>query len=250
MHSHQTSISPSTFGTFFAYTPDIRYRLSLKILPLVKCSWRNGRKSISLRPNGCNLSSSSVNCSNRRKEQLKNMFLLRKTKRGKQLVAKASGGPDFKSGGGGGWDVNTKRVLGNLALAIGLTYLTMTDQLGWLLNAVVSVWLLAVLLPILGFGAFLWFAGRDIVQDQCPNCGNDFQILRSSLKDGVQLCPFCTQPFSVQNDKFVKESDGFSSDRSSRFRQAFNGFSRSYEKEKTPVGTVVDIEAEIKDVDP
>ncbi|KAM3338626.1 hypothetical protein P3S68_030712 [Capsicum galapagoense] len=56
------------------------------------------------------------------------------------------------------------RVLSNLVLAIGLTYLTMTGQLGWVLDAIVSVWLLAVLLPILGLGAFIWWAGRDIVQ--------------------------------------------------------------------------------------
>lgn len=44
-------------------------------------------------------------------------------------------------GGGGGRDKDTTaRVLGNLALAIGLTYLTMTGQLGWVLDAIVSVW--------------------------------------------------------------------------------------------------------------
>lgn len=44
-------------------------------------------------------------------------------------------------GGGGGRDNGTTaRVLGNLALAIGLTYLSMTGQLGWVLDAIVSVW--------------------------------------------------------------------------------------------------------------
>ncbi|CAI9754995.1 unnamed protein product [Fraxinus pennsylvanica] len=47
-------------------------------------------------------------------------------------------------GGGGGGKVNseTARVLGNLALAILLTYLSMTGQLGWLLDAIVSLWVL------------------------------------------------------------------------------------------------------------
>ncbi|XP_055822631.1 uncharacterized protein LOC129891338 isoform X2 [Solanum dulcamara] len=72
---------------------------------------------------------------------------------------------DGGGGGGGGRDNSeTVRVLSNLVLAIGLTYLTMTGQLGWILDAIVSVWLLAVLLPILGLGAFIWWAGRDIVQ--------------------------------------------------------------------------------------
>lgn len=45
-------------------------------------------------------------------------------------------------GGGGGGRINgeTARVLGNLGLAIVLTYLTMNGQLGWLLDAIVSLW--------------------------------------------------------------------------------------------------------------
>ncbi|KAH0454129.1 hypothetical protein IEQ34_016053 [Dendrobium chrysotoxum] len=143
----------------------------------------------------------------------------------------------------GGWDKsNSSRVLGNLALAAGLTYLTVTGQLGWLLDALVSIWLLAFLLPIVGLGAFFWFAGRDIIQSnyirqlifsvnlylQCPNCGNNFQIFKSSMKDGVQFCPYCTQPFSVQGDKFERESTRFSSNRSAAPEQVFNdSFTRS-----------------------
>jgi len=40
----------------------------------------------------------------------------------------------FNGGGGGGDNGATARVLGNLILAIGLTYLSMTGQLGWLLQ--------------------------------------------------------------------------------------------------------------------
>lgn len=54
----------------------------------------------------------------------------------------------FKIGSGGGGDGGgrgrvsgeTARVVGNLALAILLTYLSMTGQLGWLLDAIVSLW--------------------------------------------------------------------------------------------------------------
>ena len=50
----------------------------------------------------------------------------------------------FNGGGGGGGrdDGATARLLGNLALAIGLTYLSFTGQLGWVLDAIVSVWVL------------------------------------------------------------------------------------------------------------
>ncbi|KAK1283382.1 hypothetical protein QJS10_CPB21g00726 [Acorus calamus] len=174
-----------------------------------------------------------------------------KGRRGCFVVVRANQGFGFNGGGGGGGRDNntTARVIGNLALAIGLTYLSMTGQLGWVLDAIVSIWIIAVLVPIVGFGAFLWYAGREIIQSSCPNCGNDFQIFRSSLKDGVQLCPFCSQPFSVQGSEFVRESPTFSSKQSTGFRQAFNGFSPRSEKGKTSSTAVVDIEAEVKDID-
>ncbi|KAF3656716.1 hypothetical protein FXO37_15339 [Capsicum annuum] len=48
------------------------------------------------------------------------------------------------------------RVLSNLVLAIGLTYLTMTGQLGWVLDAIVSVWKLQAACPVLFDEAKLW----------------------------------------------------------------------------------------------
>ncbi|KAK3010943.1 hypothetical protein RJ639_011839 [Escallonia herrerae] len=138
-------------------------------------------------------------------------------------------------GGGGGDDGNTARLLGNIAFAIGLTYLSVTGQLGWVLDAIVSVWLLAVILPIVGLGAFIWWAGRDIVQSSvrllifCPNCGNDFQIFKSTLNDELQLCPFCSQPFSVVGDKFVSDPVTFSN-QSTTFGQAFSEFSPGSKK--------------------
>ncbi|GAB4846323.1 hypothetical protein Ancab_025329 [Ancistrocladus abbreviatus] len=151
-------------------------------------------------------------------------------------------------GGGGGGDGTNARLLGNLALAVGLTYLSMTGQLGWVLDCIVSVWLLAVLVPIVGLGAFLWWAGRDMIQGTCPNCGNAFQIFKSSLTDELQLCPFCSQPFSVVGNEFVKDPVNFSN-RSTAFGRAFNDFiPRSKKGEETPAA-VVDVEAEIKDAD-
>eukprot|EP00262_Sarcandra_glabra_P015744 TRINITY_DN4931_c0_g1_i1.p1 TRINITY_DN4931_c0_g1~~TRINITY_DN4931_c0_g1_i1.p1 ORF type:complete len:245 (-),score=59.75 TRINITY_DN4931_c0_g1_i1:385-1119(-) len=178
-------------------------------------------------------------------------FSIRKEKVKKRVVLVRFNSNRFGfNGGGDNDDNNTARVLGNLALAVGLTYLSMTGQLGWILDAIVSIWLLAVLLPIVGLGAFLWFAGRDIVQDSCPNCGNDFQIFKSSLQDGMQLCPFCSQPFSVKGNKFIRESVKFSPNQSTTFGQAFNGFSPRTEKGKaSSATTVVDIEAEVKDID-
>ncbi|KAG8068139.1 hypothetical protein GUJ93_ZPchr0005g14398 [Zizania palustris] len=113
-------------------------------------------------------------------------------------VAGAGKGPFFGGGGGGGGgrQGTSSRVVGNLAFAALLTFLATTGQLRWVLDAIFSLWLLTILLPILGLVAFFFFAGQNILQNNCPNCGKSFQILKSSLKDGLQLCPYCTQPFS------------------------------------------------------
>ncbi|KAG6516981.1 uncharacterized protein LOC122055425 isoform X2 [Zingiber officinale] len=181
---------------------------------------------------------------------LKDLSLVSKGRKGPSVRANQGFGFNGVGGGGGGWDrSSTTRVLGNLTLAIGLTYLTMTGQLGWILDTIVSIWLLAVLLPIIGLGAFFWFAGRDIIQSSCPNCGNEFQILRSATNDDPQLCPFCSQPFSVQGDIFVREPSRFSSNRPISYRRSFNGFSARKETGKASSAAVVDIEADVKDID-
>ncbi|KAK4771170.1 hypothetical protein SAY87_031702 [Trapa incisa] len=154
----------------------------------------------------------------------------------------------FNGGGGGKDDGATARVVGNLALAIGFTYLVMSGQLGWVLDTVVSIWLLAVILPFIGLGAFLWWAGRDIVQSTCPNCGNDFQVFKSSLNDELQSCPFCSQPFSVLDGKFVKEAAKSSNEFSSKTRAA-DEFKHRPRKGKDSSRAIVDVEAEVKDVD-
>ncbi|KAG6397814.1 hypothetical protein SASPL_139262 [Salvia splendens] len=153
-------------------------------------------------------------------------------------------------GGGGGGRVSgeTARTVGNLALAILLTYLSMTGQLGWLLDAIVSLWLLAVLVPIVGIGAFLWWAGRDILQSNCPNCGNEFQVFKSTLTDELQLCPFCSQPFSVKGDEFVPEPVKFSN-QSTIFDQPFGDFNPRTKKGKSSSVSVVDIEADVRDAE-
>ncbi|KAF6163251.1 hypothetical protein GIB67_025115 [Kingdonia uniflora] len=109
--------------------------------------------------------------------------------------------------------------------------------------------LLAVILPIAGAGVFLWWAGRNIVQSNCPNCGNEFQIFKSSLNDGLQLCPYCTQPFTVEGNEFIKEPGKSGSNRSTTFGQAFNGFSPTSQKGTCSSVSIVDIEAEVKDVE-
>ncbi|KAG8637761.1 hypothetical protein MANES_15G162800v8 [Manihot esculenta] len=67
-----------------------------------------------------------------------------------------------------------------------------------------------------------------MLQGTCPNCGNDFQIFKSTLNDELQLCPFCSQPFLVE-DEFVRDSVKFSNS-STTFGQAFRDFSACSKK--------------------
>ncbi|GJN14864.1 hypothetical protein PR202_gb01731 [Eleusine coracana subsp. coracana] len=64
-------------------------------------------------------------------------------------VAGAGRGPFF---GGGGRRMNrgTSRVVGNLAFAALLTYLAVTGQLRWVLDAIVSLWVREFLLLKMG----------------------------------------------------------------------------------------------------
>ncbi|KAJ1263543.1 hypothetical protein BS78_09G193500 [Paspalum vaginatum] len=145
-------------------------------------------------------------------------------RRRRLTVAGAGRGPFF-GGGGRRMDNGASRVVGNLAFAAVLTYLAVTGQLRWVLDAIISLW--------------------------CPNCGKSFQILKSALKDGPQLCPYCTQPFSVQGNKFVRESARFSSGRGATATngQVFNEMFNRSTRGRAPSGTIVDVEAEVKDVE-
>ncbi|CAN1775387.1 hypothetical protein LINPERHAP1_LOCUS13309 [Linum perenne] len=167
------------------------------------------------------------------------------------------GGLGGGGGGGGGGNGGTARILGNIALAVGLTYLSVTGQLGavfdavgYVLEALISIWLFVVIIPIVGIGAFLWWAGRDMLQSTCPTCGNEFQVFKSTLNDELQQCPFCGQPFSVVDDKFVRDSVKYT-DEPTSFREAFRSFYPDSDKggKEASSSAIVDVEAEVKDAD-
>ncbi|KAF2285956.1 hypothetical protein GH714_009166 [Hevea brasiliensis] len=84
------------------------------------------------------------------------------------------------------------------------------------------------------------YAHIELSHDKCPNCGNDFQIFKSTLNDELQLCPFCSQPFSVVEDEFVRDSVKFSNS-STTFRQAFGDFSAASKKGEVHFNILVHI---------
>ncbi|KAJ7515109.1 hypothetical protein O6H91_23G071700 [Diphasiastrum complanatum] len=171
-------------------------------------------------------------------------------RRGVQQRSWARANARFDPGGGNGGNDGAGRVVWNLALAGGLTYLTITGKLGWVFDAFVSLWLLGILLPIVGVVAFLWFADRETITGNCPNCGNEFQVFKFTVKDESQLCPYCSQPFRIDGEQFVRDLPHFSSQKS--FKEAFRGFGQwnnsSSKKPESP-GIIVDVEAEVLDKD-
>ncbi|XP_050220065.1 uncharacterized protein LOC126670396 [Mercurialis annua] len=186
------------------------------------------------------------------------IFIVNEESKRKKRLVLVRFNQGFGGGGGGGGRDNSEtiRVVGNVALAIGLTYFSITGQLGWLFDAIgsvldflISLWLLAIIVPIVGLGAFLWWAGRDILQGTCPNCGNEFQVFKSTLNNDLQQCPYCSQPFSVAGDEFMSDSGQFSKG-SMPFSEAFRDFSSGSKKGKgSSSSAIVDVEAEVKDVD-
>lgn len=109
---------------------------------------RTIRKKIGFLLGGNGCSSSSIKCSADRWSFVeagtdKDGILMARRGKGRReslVVVRANQGFGG-GGGGGGWDKgSTSRILGNLALALGLTYLSMTGQLGWILDAIVSIW--------------------------------------------------------------------------------------------------------------
>ncbi|BBN14632.1 hypothetical protein MPTK1_6g13110 [Marchantia polymorpha subsp. ruderalis] len=164
--------------------------------------------------------------------------------------------------GGGGDGNGIGRTIVNLALAGGLTYLTVTGKLGWVFDTIISLWLLAVLLPIVGVIAFLWFAEREVITGACPNCGQSFQVFEFAVKEEAQYCPYCSQPFKLEDGKFIRDEPRFSSQRTNPggfgggFKSPFGaGFGRDTtsstrkDESQEPGGIIVDVEAEVRDRD-
>ncbi|KAK9048108.1 hypothetical protein SSX86_024346 [Deinandra increscens subsp. villosa] len=153
-------------------------------------------------------------------------------------------------GGGGGGDGGggTSRILGNVLLAIGLTYLSVTGQLGWILDAFVSFWLFVLIVPVVGLGALIWWASRDMVEIKCRSCGNEFEVFKSMLNDEQKLCPYCNQPFSVVGDEFVRDPTNFGKE-SATVGETFSELFSQTKKGKASSRAVIDVEAEVKDIE-
>lgn len=93
----------------------------------------------------------------------------------------------------GGDNNGNGRILGNLALAIGLTYLSMTGQLGWVLDAIVSVWVNLLSLSSSHWLSLLYPYGLievyyNLSAAGCCDCSN-FGVGSFSLVGTARYCP-------------------------------------------------------------
>ncbi|MCO5608950.1 hypothetical protein L7F22_063168 [Adiantum nelumboides] len=145
--------------------------------------------------------------------------------------------------GGGGPSVRGILNLAGVGLVI---YLFFSGRLDWLIDAVLFFWLIS---PVLW-----WLTNRFLIKGPCPNCGGEFQVFEFTLKEEYRLCPYCSQPFKLENKTFVRDAPHFSNQQARGFRQPFGGYQdfggpTSSRKREDPSGVIVDVEAEVMDKD-
>ncbi|KAL8209816.1 hypothetical protein R6Q57_006548 [Mikania cordata] len=73
---------------------------------------------------------------------------------------------------------------------------------------------------------------------------NLYDKRRSMLNDEPQLCPYCSQPFSVVGDEFVRDPTRFGKE-STTFGETFSGLFSQSKKGKASSKAVIDVEANI-----
>ncbi|XP_024543146.1 uncharacterized protein LOC9660865 isoform X2 [Selaginella moellendorffii] len=76
-----------------------------------------------------------------------------------------SGNGGKRNGGGG---TNVGGMVLNAAITGALAYLTVTGKLGWIFDAVISLWLFFILAPLVALVAYFWFVEREIITVPFP----------------------------------------------------------------------------------
>ncbi|XP_024527073.1 uncharacterized protein LOC9652762 isoform X2 [Selaginella moellendorffii] len=75
-----------------------------------------------------------------------------------------SGNGGKRNGGG----TNVGGMVLNAAITGALAYLTVTGKLGWIFDAVISLWLFFILAPLVALVAYFWFVEREIITVPFP----------------------------------------------------------------------------------
>lgn len=108
--------------------------------------------------------------------------------------------PGGGGSGGGGGDNGVKDILGTLGTvaAIGLFF---ASPLGSIFFAITnSLFLLAILVPVLGFAAFQAWQTFYTTSGPCPNCGAPVQVVKDATLETSSFCFTCGSSVQASSD--------------------------------------------------
>ena len=89
---------------------------------------------------------------------------------------------------------------GCVLIVIALALIASSIGLGWIVNGVLVLFVLALVAPVLIFWGAQWWLRRNFVQDDCPVCHYQF----TGFKNTEFQCPNCNEPLQVTGNSFAR----------------------------------------------
>jgi hypothetical protein len=71
--------------------------------------------------------------------------------------------------------------------------------LGWLVNGFLILCGFLIISPVIAWGIFRWWLGRNLVEANCPVCSYEF----TGFNRTECQCPNCGEPLKVEGGKFI-----------------------------------------------
>lgn len=70
--------------------------------------------------------------------------------------------------------------------------------LGWIVNGLLILVVIAIVTPVIGWFVFRWWLKRNLVEDKCPVCAYEF----TGFNQTECQCPNCGEPLKVEQGHF------------------------------------------------
>ena len=140
MNTSLLHIPTIKFSSFNPIIISFHSTSTFKKNPTLSLSPLETNKVVSFHQRGFKLRQSCETLCFHERGWLKNGVLLNDKRGNKRVVLVKSNEGFGYNDGDKAESGDSAKVFGNLALAIGLAYLSLTGQLGWILDAIVSIW--------------------------------------------------------------------------------------------------------------
>lgn len=92
--------------------------------------------------------------------------------------------------------------LGCFLTFVAIAALLTSVGLGWIVNGFIIVILLIPVAIALGVIGFQWWLKRNLVEDNCPVCGQTF----TGLNNAIARCPSCGEVVQVVDKSFERQT--------------------------------------------